>query len=239
MCKISKMLELIAESHRIVAFTGAGVSTDSGIPDVDGILSILNRDSDYHGDAYNLVSQRFARSEPATFYRIYRKTFFHPDARPNSCHHFLVDLEKAGKLAGVVTMNIDYLHQKAGSRQVCEYWGDMRKNRCVNCNRLYDWSLLENQNIPKCRICGGLIIPDFVYRDLRTYPNEVANGEKMIESADLLLILGTRRQAGSFPSAIKKIVVSESASPEDGVLTINQNINDLFIDLSEKYHALY
>ena len=115
----------------------------------------------------------------------------------------------------------------------------MRKNRCVNCNRLYDWSLLENQNIPKCRICGGLIIPDFVYRDLRTYPNEVANGEKMIKSADLLLILGTRRQASSFPSAIKKIVVSESASPEDGVLTINQNINDLFVDLSEKYHALY
>lgn len=94
MCKISKMLELIAESHRIVAFTGAGVSTDSGIPDVDGILSILNRDSDYHGDAYNLVSQRFARSEPATFYRIYRKTFFHPDARPNSCHHFWLTLKR-------------------------------------------------------------------------------------------------------------------------------------------------
>jgi NAD-dependent deacetylase len=101
-------------------------------------------------------------------------------------------------------MNIDYLHQQAGSRRVYEYWN----NHCARCHAGYNWQLAKNETVPHCRQCGAPIIPDFVLRNLATYPDQVAQGEALIKQADLLIIVGTKRSSSSFPSATPKIVIN-------------------------------
>ncbi|GAF38616.1 NAD-dependent deacetylase family protein [Agrilactobacillus composti DSM 18527 = JCM 14202] len=200
--------QLIQHATHAVAFTGAGISTDSGIPDLAGIAAILNADKTFHGDVFHLLDPSFATRDPATFYRLYRQTFFHPDARPNAAHHFLAQLATTGHLAGVVTMNIDYLHQLAGSQNVAEYWGDLRQNHCIHCQQAYDWDTIAQQPIPHCHTCGQLVLPDFVQRNLATYPAAIQKGHQLLAQADLVLIIGTQRNVTSFPKNVPKIVVN-------------------------------
>lgn len=206
---IEKAGNLISHSKRIVAFTGAGISTDSGIPDLSGIDRILKDDPYFTGDVFNLLSSSFATHHPEEFYRLYRKTFFQPNAQPNEAHHFLASLEQTGKLVGIATMNIDWLHQLAGSQTVFEYWGDMHKNHCVYCQRSFDWQIIKEMVLPKCPSCGHVIIPDFVMRNLATYQDAVAAGQALIAQADLLLIIGTKRSPNQFPQKTPKIIINE------------------------------
>ncbi|MFD1125014.1 NAD-dependent deacetylase [Lentilactobacillus raoultii] len=211
---IDAAAHLISKSSHIVAFTGAGISTESRIPDLLGISRILGADRHFDGDVFGMLDSRFAESRPEEFYRLYRKTFFQPKAKPNFAHKFLAWLESQGKLAGIVTMNIDYLHQLAGSKTVFEYWGDMRKNHCSYCHRPYDWDIIKEQSVPLCPVCGHVIIPDFVMRNLATYQDEISGGRALLAQADLLLIIGTRRSSNSFTSGIPKIVINDEISDQ-------------------------
>ena len=171
--RLQQAATLIRQHHQIVAFTGAGISTESGIPDLDGIDQILHKSHKFAGDVFRFLDPTEAIADPHTFYQLYRQTFCQPKARPNKAHEALVKLEQAKKLLGVVTMNVDYLHQKAGTRNLAEYWGDVRRNHCTICHRPCDWQKTSTSAVPTCPNCGGLILPDFVLRHLATYPDEI------------------------------------------------------------------
>lgn len=226
--------KLISRSTNIVAFTGAGISTESGIPDLSQISEILSADRGFNGGVFVLLDSRFAKTDPVEFYRLYRKTFFQPSAKPNFAHKFLAYLEAQNKLIGIATMNIDYLHQQAGSKTVYEYWGDMRKNHCSYCHRSYDWDVVKEQQIPRCPVCQHVIVPDFVLRNLATYQSEISEGQKLLAQADLLLIVGTRRSPNSFSSKIPKIVINDEIDNKlrDQTIYINGKAATVFQELN-------
>jgi NAD-dependent SIR2 family protein deacetylase len=208
--RLQQAAALIRQHHRIVAFTGAGISTESGIPDLDGIDQILKRTHKFAGNVFRFLDPKEAIADPHAFYQMYRQTFCQPQARPNNAHKALVQLEQAKKLLGVVTMNVDYLHQKAGTHNIAEYWGDVRRNHCTICHRPSDWQKTPTAALPICPNCGGLILPDFVLRHLATYPDEIRHGQQMLAQADLLLIIGTRQSASGFRLGCPKIVINAS-----------------------------
>lgn len=212
MTTLQKAQARVRSAHHIVAFTGAGISTDSGIPDLAGIDQILAADPQFHGGVFRLLDPAWASAHPDDFYRLYRLTFYHPDSQPNPAHQALVTLAARGQLSAVVTMNIDYLHQQAGSPTVIEYWGDMRLNHCVDCGQVFDWNVIPATSVPRCPRCGGVILPDFVLRHLATYPAAITQGRRIMSDADLLLIVGTQRSAASFSPSVPKIIVNRDGS---------------------------
>jgi NAD-dependent deacetylase len=191
-------------------------------------------DESFNGGVFGLLDSRFAETNPVEFYRLYRKTFFQPNAKPNFAHKFLAYLESQRKLIGIATMNIDYLHQQAGNKTVYEYWGDMRKNHCIYCHRPYDWDIVKEQRIPRCPVCQHVIVPDFVMRNLATYQKEVNGGQNLLARADLLLIVGTRRSPNSFSSKIPKIVINDEIDNNlrDQTIYINGKATTIFRELN-------
>lgn len=236
---INQAANMISGTSHIVAFTGAGISTDSGIPDLAGIDHILSDDRQFHGGVFGMLNSQFASQDPREFYRLYRKTFFHPEAVPNPAHRFLAELEQRGQLSGIATMNIDWLHQMAGSKTVFEYWGDMRLNHCIGCHRTYDWSLAKDQIIPHCPICGSPVIPDFVLKNLATDHRAVHAGQALIAQASWLIIVGTNRSAGSFPSRIPKIIINEALTNQfqNHQLIIGGRASQIFNLLGQQLHV--
>ena len=162
MDKIARLQELIDQSRDIVFFGGAGVSTESNIPDFrssDGIYSVkLGR----HFTAEQLVSHTMFERYPQEFFDFYKKYLLYPDAKPNAAHAYLADLEKEGKLKAVVTQNIDSLHEMAGSKKVLKLHGSADRNYCLNCQRFYDLAgfLALKGTVPRCLDCGGLVYDD-------------------------------------------------------------------------------
>ncbi len=230
---IEELVDLIRSHHRIVAFTGAGISTDSGIPDLDGMRAVLKEYASEIG-IFDLLNKSFVEQNPKLFYELYRKTFFQPESIPNACHRLLAMLEKQNKLLGVATMNIDYLHQKAGSKTVYEYWGNIRLNKCSQCNQVYDWDIIIDNEIPVCTECGGLIIPDFILRGLGTYPENIKQGSNIIQQADLILIAGVRNNYRNFPKETPKVIVNrENMDLSDrNTFFIRKNIETVFNELN-------
>ena len=158
--KIQIMQKWLNESANIVFFGGAGVSTESGIPDFRSVDGLYNQKYDYPPET--ILSHHFFKSHPEEFYRFYRDKIIIKDASPNITHKFLAELEKSGKLKAVITQNIDGLHQKAGSINVLELHGSTMRNHCVSCGRFYGIESIAKTNIiPKCE-CGGIIKPDVV-----------------------------------------------------------------------------
>lgn len=236
--KIKNAIRLIENSKHLTAFTGAGVSTDSGIPDVNGIIKILDKDKNFSGNPFKFSSSNYAINHTEEFYKLYRKTFFQKDAQPNYTHKFLAKLEKGGILKGIATMNVDWLHKMAGSKNVYEYWGNIRNNRCIECNTSYDWDILKNEKIPICKKCGHKIIPEFIMRNLAPYPDKVQQGTELINKSDVLLILGTNRNTSSFPVATKKIIVNREIingySNDD--LNIKGDSNSIFKEFMSYFY---
>ncbi|MFT8909644.1 MAG: Sir2 family NAD-dependent protein deacetylase [Lentilactobacillus diolivorans] len=232
---LDTVAELLSRSTNAVAFTGAGISTESGIPDFSEISRILNADRQFNAGVFGMLNSGFAETSPVTFYRLYRKTFFQPKAQPNFAHTFLANLESQGKLNGIATMNIDYLHQLAGSKNVFEYWGDMRKNHCIGCHRAYDWDIIKTHSVPYCPECGHLIVPDFVMRNLATYRREVSGGQNLLRHADLLFVIGTQRSSESFSYNIPKIVVNDEVSNgiENQTVSIHGKAAEIFRQLND------
>lgn len=181
--------QIINESKRIVFFGGAGVSTESGIPDfrsADGLYS-----QQYKFPPEQIVSHTFFMQYPEEFFRFYRDRMIFPNAKPNAAHKKLAELERAGKLSAVITQNIDGLHQAAGSINVIELHGSVHRNCCMKCGKFYPLSAVtESEGIPLCE-CGGRIKPDVVLYEESLKTEDIKRAVYEIENADTLIIGGT------------------------------------------------
>lgn len=187
--KIEQLQGIFDNSSRIVFFTGAGVSTESGIPDFRSVDGLYNQKYKYPPE--RIISASFFYRNPGEFYRFYRDRMIYEDARPNAAHLKMAEFEKAGKSLGVVTQNIDGLHQMAGSVHVAELHGSIHRNYCQQCRKFYSLEdILKMDNIPKCS-CGGTIKPDVVLYEESLDYDVMEDAVKMIESADTLVITGT------------------------------------------------
>lgn len=186
---VEKLQELIDQHDRIVFFGGAGVSTESGIPDFRSVDGLYNQKYDYPPET--ILSHTFFMRHPEEFYRFYRDKMLALDAKPNAAHKKLSELEAAGKLTGVVTQNIDGLHQAAGSKKIYEIHGSIHRNYCQKCGKFYDAAYVKNsKGVPHCE-CGGVIKPDVVLYEESLDENMIDKSIRAISQADTLIIGGT------------------------------------------------
>lgn len=187
--QIAKLQQMIDESHSIVFFGGAGVSTESGIPDFRSVDGLYHQKYDYPPET--ILSHTFYRNKTDEFYRFYKDKMLCLDAKPNAAHLKLAELEAVGKLTAVVTQNIDGLHQAAGSKKVYELHGSVLRNYCENCGGFFGAEYILNADgVPKCS-CGGEIKPDVVLYE-EGLDNQILSGAiKAISEADMMIIGGT------------------------------------------------
>ncbi|MCR4690141.1 MAG: NAD-dependent protein deacylase, partial [Lachnospiraceae bacterium] len=194
MDKIEKLRNMIDESNSIVFFGGAGVSTESGIPDFRSKDGLYNQ-HDVRFDMYQpeyLLSHSCLMREPKVYFEFHRQKMDTRNIEPNNAHKYLAKLEEAGKLIGVVTQNIDGLHQKAGSKKVFEIHGSALRNYCSSCGKTYptDYIFESEEPIPRCQ-CGGIIRPDITLYEEGLPEDDVAGAVSALRSADMLIIGGT------------------------------------------------
>ncbi len=187
--EVRKLQEIIDDSRRIVFFGGAGVSTESGIPDFRSAEGIYHQHYKYAPE--QVVSHSFFKAHPDVFYEFYKEKMMCLDAEPNAAHRKLAQLEEAGRLTAVITQNIDGLHQKAGSKKVYELHGSIHRNYCQKCGRFYDAAFVkEAPGIPRCE-CGGIIKPDVVLYEESLDSMTIEKSVRAIAEADTLIIGGT------------------------------------------------
>ena len=217
--EIGKLQKIIDESNNIVFFGGAGVSTESGIPDFRSQDGLYNQKYDYPPET--ILSHSFYMRKPEEFYRFYRNKMLFPNAEPNRAHKALAKLEEMGKLKAVVTQNIDGLHQKAGSREVLELHGSVLRNYCTRCGKFYGLdAILNSTGVPKCT-CGGTIKPDVVLYEEGLDQETIEKSVKYIANADVLIIGGTSLTV--YPAAglidyyrgHKLVLINKSVTPMD------------------------
>ena len=217
--KIEELQRLIDTHENIVFFGGAGVSTESGIPDFRSVDGLYNQQYDYPPET--ILSHSFYMRKPEEFYRFYRNKMLFPNAEPNRAHKALARLEKMGKLKAVVTQNIDGLHQKAGSREVLELHGSVLRNYCTRCGKFYGLdAILNSTGVPKCT-CGGTIKPDVVLYEEGLDQETIEKSVKYIANADVLIIGGTSLTV--YPAAglidyyrgHKLVLINKSVTPMD------------------------
>ena len=233
MDRIAELAGRIKKASKITAFTGAGVSTESDIPDfrsAGGVYEKISRE--YGRQPEELLSHGFFMEHPDIFYDYLRKYLIFPDAKPNLGHRTLAALERAGKLVGVVTQNIDGLHQAAGCKKVFELHGSIYRNTCLRCGRKYGLDyILAASGVPRCESCGGTIKPDVVLYGEQLDDSVVMGAVEAIERADMLLIMGT--SLAVYPAAglidyfrgDDIVLINKSKTPYDGraSLVINDN----------------
>ncbi len=213
-------LDWMKESDNIVFFGGAGVSTESGIPDFRSVDGLYNQEYDYPPET--ILSHSFYLKNEAEFYRFYRKKMLCLDAKPNAAHKKLAELEAAGKLKAVITQNIDGLHQAAGSKEVLELHGSVHRNFCQRCGKLFDAKfILESQGCPACDACGGDVKPDVVLYEEGLDDFTMRKAISYIANADILIIGGT--SLAVYPAAglidyyrgNKLVLINKSTTPMD------------------------
>lgn len=188
--KVQQLQKKINAAHRIVFFGGAGVSTESGIPDFRSQDGLYHQQYDVPPET--ILSRTYFDRHPAEFYRFYRNKMICLTAKPNAAHKKLAELEQAGRLLAIVTQNIDGLHQMAGSRNVLELHGSVHRNICRSCGAVYDaeWVMMTN-GIPHCDKCGGMVKPDVVLYEESLSEDVLTRSISAIASADLLIVGGT------------------------------------------------
>lgn len=221
--KIEKLASIIDSSQRIVAFTGAGVSTESDIPDFRSSRGVYETiEHEYGRPAEVLLSHSFFKKHPEIFFDYARRFLIFPDAKPNDAHLSLAKLEKLGKVKAVVTQNIDGLHTKAGSKNVCELHGNLYRNYCVDCGRSYPFDfVMAADGIPHCEKCGGIVRPDVVLYEEPLDSSVTTKAIKEISHADTLLIMGT--SLAVYPAAgfinyftgKNLVIINKDATPYD------------------------
>lgn len=228
----------IDESSNIVFFGGAGVSTESGIPDFRSADGLYNKTYDYPPET--IISHTFYRMKPDIFFKFYKDKMLFLDAEPNAAHKKLAEWEAKGKLKAVVTQNIDGLHQKAGSKKVLELHGSVLRNYCENCGEFHDASyILNSEGIPKCSKCGGPVKPDVVLYEEGLDNDVLTEAIKCISEADVLIVGGTSLVV--YPAAglidyyrgNKLVLVNKTATARDSVadLVVQGAIGEIFSKL--------
>ncbi|AWB45656.1 NAD-dependent protein deacylase [Paenibacillus sp. CAA11] len=191
--KLEQLAKWISESNRIAFFGGAGISTESGIPDFRSAAGIYQMENQSPYSPETILSRSFFDRHPEVFFDFYRSKMLHPEAKPNAAHRFLAELERRNKLIGVVTQNIDGLHQAAGNKHVFELHGTVQRNTCMECGAPYSLEhiLSIEEAVPHCSKCGGVIKPDVVLYEEPLDQHTIEQALAVIEGADLLLIGGT------------------------------------------------
>jgi len=234
---MKRLNEIIANSRNIVFFGGAGVSTESGIPDFRSVDGLYNQQWDYPPET--ILSRTFFMRNLSEFYRFYHAKMNCMNAKPNAAHIKLAELEKAGKLTAVITQNIDGLHQAAGSKKVFELHGSVHRNYCMRCHKFYDGSYVFSQNgIPKCE-CGGVIKPDVVLYEEGLDDSTVNGAVKAISECDTLIIGGTSLNVYPAAGFIRYfrgdnlVIINKSPTQYDdnADLLICENIGEVFGNL--------
>ena len=236
--KLSERVELleqwIKESDNVVFFGGAGVSTESGIPDFRSVDGLYNQQYDYPPET--IISHSFYRKNPEEFYRFYKNKMLFPDAQPNAAHKALAKLEQQGKVRAVITQNIDGLHQAAGSKAVLELHGSVHRNYCTRCGKFFGLSdILGMNGVPRCE-CGGIIKPDVVLYEEGLDQETLQKAVRYIQNAEILIIGGTSLTV--YPAAglidyyrgKKLVLINKTATPMDerADLVISAPIGEVF-----------
>ncbi len=236
MSKINQLQEIIDNSTNIVFFGGAGVSTESGIPDFRSESGIFKSLEKYGDTPENLVSHTYYMDHTEEFFNYYKENLIFSDAQPNPAHIALANLEKAGKLKAVITQNIDGLHQKAGSKEVLELHGSVHRNYCQICGKEYGLDyILESESIPRC-VCGGIVKPDVVLYEEPLNNAVLSFAIDYIQNADTLIIGGTSLvvypAAGliNYFNGDNLVLINKSETPYDELagLVINDAIGEVF-----------
>ena len=237
MDKIEKLREIVNSSERIVFFGGAGVSTESGIPDFRSVDGLYNQQWSYPPET--ILSNTFFRRNTKEFYRFYRAKMICLSAKPNPAHLKLAQLEKERKLTAIVTQNIDGLHQAAGSEKVYELHGSVLRNYCMSCNKFYDVEYIVNSDgIPKCE-CGGTIKPDVVLYEEPLDNRVVTGAVNAISKADTLIIGGTSLNVYPAAGLVRYfkgrniVIINKSPTQMDSNadLLIDRNIGEVFSEI--------
>ncbi|MDD6394583.1 MAG: NAD-dependent protein deacylase [Firmicutes bacterium] len=235
--KILKFKKLVEASDNIVFFGGAGVSTESGIPDFRSKDGLYNQKYDYPPE--EILSHTFFVRKTEEFYKFYRDKLNSLKYEPNITHIKLAELEKSGKLKAVITQNIDGLHQKAGSRNVFELHGSVLRNYCAKCGRFYGAeAVFEGSGVPKCE-CGGLIKPDVVLYEEPLNNDVVEKSIAAIAAADLMIVAGTSLTVYPASGLINYfrgknlVLINRDATPYDGAadLVINESLGKVFAEI--------
>lgn len=231
--EMSTLKEWIRESENIVFFGGAGVSTESNIPDFRSTDGLYNQEYDYPPET--ILSHTFYQRKPEEFFRFYRNKMLFPDAQPNEAHKALARLERQGKLKAVITQNIDGLHQKAGSREVLELHGSVLRNYCEKCGHFYGLEDILSMDgaVPRCS-CGGRIKPDVVLYEEGLDQDILQRSIRYIRNADVLIVGGTSLTV--YPAAglldyyrgHKLVLINMAATPRDSLadLVIKKKIGE-------------
>ncbi len=232
--KIQKLQKAIDESEKIVFFGGAGVSTESGIPDFRGAHGLYTENL----SAEEIISHDYFMENPEGFYEFYKSHMVFLDAEPNACHWKLAELEAAGKDVTVITQNIDGLHQKAGSKHVIELHGSVHRNRCLNCGKSFDAEYVMAQDgVPHCDRCGGLLKPDVVLYGEALDEDAISGAIEALEEADLLIVGGTSLRvypAASFVDyfeGTKRFFINLGDNPLSGYTYIDAPIGEVFAEI--------
>ena len=236
--QISELKNIIEANDNIVFFGGAGVSTESGIPDFRSVDGLYNQQYDYPPET--ILSHTFYRKNPQEFFRFYRNKMLFLDAQPNAAHKKLAQLEQQGKLKAVITQNIDGLHQAAGSKTVLELHGSVLRNYCESCRKFHDAPyILNSQDIPKCQACGGSVKPDVVLYEEGLDQKTINAAVRFIRETQVLIIGGT--SLAVYPAAglidyfqgDKLVVINKAPTPRDSYadLLIQDPIGEVFAQL--------
>ncbi len=237
MGQIEQLRQWVNESDNIVFFGGAGVSTESGIPDFRSVDGLYNQQYDYPPET--ILSHTFYRKKTEEFYRFYRNKMLCLDAKPNAAHLKLAQWEQKGKLKAVVTQNIDGLHQAAGSKKVYELHGSVLRNFCESCHKFYDVNYIAgSEGVPKCT-CGGDIKPDVVLYEEGLDQSTLTGAIRAISEADVLIVGGT--SLAVYPAAglldyyngNKLVLVNKTPTARDGIadLVVQGSIGEIFSQL--------
>ena len=236
---IDQLNAIIAGSGNIVFFGGAGVSTESGIPDFRS-GSGLYKDPRYATPPEKILSHSYFIANTGEFYSFYRENILHLDAKPNAAHYKLAELERAGKLRAVITQNIDGLHQKAGSKNVVELHGSVHRNYCVDCKKSYNARYIaKSKGVPVCE-CGGVIKPDVVLYEENLKQNDITRAIAYISEADAFIIGGTSLVV--YPAAglagyykgNKLVIINKSETDRDAgaLLVIRKGIGEVMSEVT-------
>ena len=233
--QVQQLQQLIDRYDNLVFFGGAGVSTESGIPDFRSVDGLYNQQYDYTPET--IISHSFFRKNPEEFYRFYKDKMLALEAKPNDAHKKLAELERTGKLRAVVTQNIDGLHQAAGSKVVYELHGSVHRNYCMQCHRFYDAEYMYHaEGIPRCETCGGILKPDVVLYEEGLDMGIMQQAIRAISQAEVLIVGGTSLVV--YPAAgllqyfkgKALVVINKGATPMDqkADLLIQEPIGEVF-----------